>query len=373
MYKNKIISSTMLATSISIFLSGCTILLPAHTRSNERASEKFSLTLLKKISYCAQNPTGEINEFWQKYEAAYGVGSKESQCATSMVVQKDIGKCIPKDSANTRIVIPAAIASAALGLATDFLKQKLEEEKSLYTAQYTAKLVDDEFWTVQAPNALTESCKLDDGKDGLRVITTYSLTPNYIGFKAEREINNPKNSAAKFFYGFKQSADGRFIQIRPLYLNIAYSKTKVLSNEWFTWLPPFPLITKLFKVSDETIDIELATTMEAYWVEKGKSFDGPKTIAAFKTSVDGYSLNNDTGTNGTAILDAARLNVDPGWMFSPPISGDLTNYISGSKAGNFRITVSVTERDTSEATKYIEKSEEWLSKGSEQLKSSIEK
>ncbi|TPQ26930.1 hypothetical protein C2U68_09580 [Methylomonas koyamae] len=344
--------------------------------------ERFALTLLDKAKYCnpvAAQPSevNEIADFWKNYETAYGPGTKITACSALTLVQKDIGKCIPIPKAGAAAAaIPALapLATAAIGLATDFLKQKMEEEKGLYTAQYTAKLVDDKFWTVNPPRfPPKEYCKLDDGTAGERQITEYPLSPNYIGFKAERTISNTATPAAKFYYGFNLSGDGRFMQIRPLYLNIAYAKAKVLSNEWFTWLPPVPLIMKLFKVPDESVDVELAVSMEAYWIEKGKSFDGPKTIAAFKTSADGYSMNNAKGKDSTAILGPNELNIDPGWLFAPPISGELTNYSYNAKAGNFKLTLSVTERDTSEATKFIGKSEEWLSKGSEQLTSSIEK
>lgn len=360
--------------------SGCTILLPAHTKSNEKADEKFYISYLNRDDYCRKGADGiengehgiEIKEFWDNYSAAYGADAKAKQCDENNILslKKKVGPCIKKEKEEQNLLVAPIVATAAVaavGLATDYIKGKMEEEKSLYTAQYSAKKNDDGFWTVANKAVQKEMCFLEDGREGTQNIIVYGLSPNYIGFKAARDINKKgTKNAAEFYYGFKQSSDQRFMQIRPLSVSIPYAKAKVLSNELFTWIPPVPLAMKLFKIPDETIDLELATTMEAYWIGNNSSFDGPKTIASFKTNINGYSMNS------TPKLVPKDLNTDAGWLLAPPISGDINSYNDRDKIGNTRLTLSVIERDTSEATKIIDTGQEWLSRGSEELKLAID-
>lgn len=361
---------------ITMLFSGCTILLPAHTNSNKKDSEKITLTMIKFIDVCEAKENSKTKtkfftentstspDFWKNYHKAYPNSTSSCTPQTIYMNVKE-GECKISDGAEPTFAPLAIIASAAIGLATDYVQKQMEEEKTHYIAQYSGRLIDDSFWSYEKINK-EMPCNLK-GKSGSKQITADSWMQRYIGFKMIREIENSK-IASDLTYGFLGSADGRFIQIKPLEFRSPYAKAKVLSNEWFTYIPPIPLLVKLFKFPKESIDIEIDISLDAYyWSNENKVFEGPKTIAAFKTKIDGYSMNE------TKMLSAyeGNLSNDAGWMLAPPLSDGLVPPLTAGKGGNFKLTVKVTESDTSEATKLLDISKEWVVKGSDELKKSL--
>ena len=365
--KEIIISRFLIITVISTLASGCTVLLPAHTSSNKRTGEKVSLTTIK-CEDVLNKKSVEITNFITNYNLAYP-GNKNSpmaSCGSIFLQTKIIEECKPKSETATVVAPAALLASAAVGLATNFAEKKFEEEKALYTAQYTGSLSDDKFWkSVTFASSQKVDCTLPGGEVGELTAEGYILIPNYIGLELKREING-KDTASHTLYGFNVSSDGRFFQVKPLYFEMPYAKAKVLSDQWGTWIFPPTLLMKLFKISNNTVDVQLDFSMEAYWTDKGKEFSGPKQIAAFKTEISGYDLSD------AEKLGADKLQNDSGWLLAPPISDAIERY-AGTPAGNFTATVIATERDTSEATKIIEIGGDWVSKGGEKAQAIIEK
>ncbi|WP_156829834.1 hypothetical protein [Methylovulum miyakonense] len=358
-------------TFLSALASGCTIFLPAHTSSNKKTGEKVSLTPLKCNSLPAicdsSTKLDKMCSFIDNYKKTYHKDAKLS-CDAIFLQTKTVDECKPPKPSGPTVDVAAPLAllaSAAVGLATDFVKKKFEEEKTLYTAQYTGRLIDDKYWQSVTPATRQKvNCILTGGEKGEQTAEGFTLKPNYIGFELKREITG-SNTAALTQYGLMHSSDGRFFQVKPLYFEMPYAKAKVLSNQLGTWFFPPTLLMKLFNISNNTVDVELDFNMEAYWTDKGKEFNGPKTIASFKTNISGYDLSD------AKKLDSDNLQNDSGWMLAPPISDAVERYV-GTPAGNFKVTVKVTERDTSEAIKIIETSEEWVSKGGQKLQDIIE-
>jgi hypothetical protein len=350
--------------SISL-ISGCTFLLPAHTNSNKRTSEKVSITPVTCTEVKADKPSEEASKFLDNYKKAYDTSDLEESCRPRFIQTKALGECNSKVVHENSGAAPVAIiASAAVGLATDYIKSKLEEEKSLYTAQYVGRRTDDKFWkSVKHTTRGGQACTMPNGTTGRYIVEGYELEPNYIGLKLMREVED-KNMAMNIFYGFRLSNDRHFIQIKPISFVMPYAKAKVLSNEWGTWVFPLTLLVKPFKISNNSVDIQLDFSMDSYVAEPFKDYAGPKTIAAFRTNISGYDLNNPK------TLGPADLENDSGWSIAPPISDTIDGYPNGF-GGNFFVKIKATEKDTSEATKILEVSEEWASKGGQKLQDNI--
>jgi hypothetical protein len=390
---------TLLATTflMSVTLNGCTVFLPGKLNSNERKDEKVNLTLIKAsncegLESTEKDPENNEKEIFTKnyLEAFPKYKEDEKHCPkvdwNFIITQKN--DCRISDNVQTEAVAPLVTmaASAAIGFATDFIKGKMEEEKALYTAQYSVRQLKDDFWEYKESDWIQQEtengdpvkCKSGD-KNGTLYSKTTTLTANYLGFKVERKINShvkqekkdkKGEQASVFFYGFAPSADRRFLQIRPLFFDMKYAKAKVLSNDLWTWFWPPSLITKLFKIPAGTVDVEIGVDMESYAVGKDGAFTGPKTIAAFKTMIPGYKL--DDKDTLVSIIDNT-LQSDPGWLLAPPISIDERIVNKQSAAGNIKLIVNVTERDTSEAPKMIKTAEDWVSKGGDEFKIFVEK
>lgn len=211
-------------------LGGCAVFLPGSLYSNERRGEKINLTLIKTENCSGLITQEEKKKFFDNYHKVFPTQNKmeTSDCPdvnwSFVISQKN--ECRDPSLAEAA-PIAALVATAAIGFATDFIKKKMEEEKSLYAAQYSARQLVDDFWIYKESNWIelspTKLCKLSDGKPGTIHSKETNLKANYLGFKVERRINNHEdisskieNQASVFYYGFMPSADRRFIQIRPL-------------------------------------------------------------------------------------------------------------------------------------------------------------
>lgn len=373
----------------STLCSGCALLLPGHTNSNERVGEKVSLEMLK----CSDLINDERKIFAKNYYKTFSADKSDnkdiekksddflkescSNPSNKRFVKYEYEEECKVDTVEADALPVAAAASMAIGLATDFIKSKMEEEKTLYTAQYSARLLDDSFWVYKYEGPKSgqdkpKKCKTPDGKDGLQSIKKiHYFEANYIGFRFIRFINNKATTLSDHatigYYGFKPSSDGNFFEIKPLYFHMNFAKAKILSNQAYTWLLPHTLLIKPFKISQNSVDVEIGVDMESYSLNKDLEFDGPKTIAAFKTNISGYNMTD------RPELDANSLQSDPGWLLAPPTPTDEGEYSYGKGVGNFKLNIKVTERDTSEATKILEVSDDWVSKGGDKLKAIVEK
>mgnify|MGYP003515962219 FL=1 len=126
--KNICYGVTMLVTVIAA--SGCTILLPAHTKSNMTRGDQVVLAAIK----CEDN----LNEvFRDNYAKAFPGRSIQRSCDRVFIPTKRYGECVVIDSTKGPTkALPALAASALIGLGTDFVKKKLEEEKMYYHFLY---------------------------------------------------------------------------------------------------------------------------------------------------------------------------------------------------------------------------------------------
>lgn len=358
----------IVCVGLAAMVSGCSVFLPAHSRSNKRGQERVAVRLLT-YGDLANNP-----EYVKGYEQAFGPGS---------FPEKDA--CVPHLQAEA--VPAAALASVAVGFAVDFIKKKLEEEATLYEAQFSGTAVDDRFW-----------CKAEatDAASTKRVVTTtrrekasssapWVLKPpitevaeetllsstsatwaqRYYGFEVVRSVecdwlnrtgdSGCRRNASRLAFAIKPSADRQLLRLAPMYYQADFVKAKVLSDQWFSWLV-LPVFGKFVKIPGHYADVDINVELTGYWKSPDQTLQ-TTPVAAFSTSVNGYDLDTAPPLHPGDGLGPAS----GGWLLTVPVSYGPDGSPAVGKAGEagaFALRVLVTERDTSNAKQYLTRAAE---------------
>jgi hypothetical protein len=373
-----------------ITTSGCSVFLPAHTNSNVREQERVVIRLLDRKEV-------ETN-YKAQYEQAFG---------------KDV---LSEQMGSNKLAPFAAAASIAVGFAVDYVKKQLEQEATLYEAQYSSTLVDDKFWT-QKPEIkdvfIKKTTKTTRRKSNTELESDLKLDPpitevteetsssqasfgsgnatqsqRYFGIELTRTAKCPLLAgveeskkeadgscyvpASKIVYGLRSSSDNQMFRIAPIYFESRYAKAKVPSDELFWWLAPWTWPGKFAKNSGHSIDIDVALEIDGYWRGKDQHLNVDK-VAAIQTKIAGYDLDKRptlTPNNGLGGGQAG------GWLLGVPVSfkPDGTPATgSNNESGTFAVKILVTERDTSNSKKLLEQGAEIISKEGSRLMEEIQK
>jgi hypothetical protein len=145
-------------------------------------------------------------------------------------------------------------------------------------------------------------------------------------------------------------------KVVPLSFVARKAKAKVLSDEWFSWVMVLPMAGKLIRDPGHEIDVDFDLEIEGYWKGKDQRLQVAK-LAQIKWRFPSYDIANPTKLEfGDA--DAPVPTSASGWLVSVPVSLDTAGKPVGR--GTFSIKATVTERDRSNAKKYLEAGADFL-------------
>lgn len=341
-------------------ISACNVILPAHSRSDDRSGENITL---RGLTYSEM-----ASNYGEAYAAAVG-----SEVSIATKVLTDSGGELVIDGAlmtgdgakllskiqGVRAVLkmekkPTAMGAAPLGAAAaifavnaiiDFGVKQIEKEKSRYEAQYAVREGFDRFWLYARTSESTPK---------------WFRIQNYAGFEVVRSTSsNP--TACKMVFAIVPSHDGLFFMIQPIYLKIDSAKTKVLSfqlKDFYTALWTWALRT------GSSVDLTFKVSVEAIW-QDAVGNARTQEVASDVLGVRSYDLNESRVYSGEFRKDRK------GWFGTIPVSVDKDGAAIGS--GTFWVGVTVTERDPSNAVEVLDKAATTLSSRRAELVEAIEK
>jgi len=294
-------------------------------------SYTLSVYLAALLGACASFPPPHANTFYDKDET---VEIKLLSCndltpdylklwTAAFEKQNPRWECPPPPEVEAFAALPVALPILG-NLALDFVKGKLDEEASRYTQQFGTTLYNPKFWKVTSDNTNKK---------------TY--TQNYYGFEIKRtakRYNAGKDElmeiAFTLVYGLARDSEDIF-WVSPLSVQTTKSKAKVWSWD-----------------GAHTITTKVEVGIDATWIDKDKKLH-KENIAKFDPFVvDNYDI--DTAVRLTFPIDktfdaAKHLKAVPSNFAGVPYSENQT----GGYAGQFWLTVLVTESDSSKTKKYI--------------------
>ncbi|OAI01742.1 hypothetical protein A1353_00550 [Methylomonas methanica] len=384
--------TTLIVIAVSTSVSGCSVFLPAHTKSNVRDQEQVQIRFLERDDM--------LKSYKNEYEEAFGSGS-----------------LMPTEPQQPGALVPAAAAaSIAVGFAFDYVKKQLEQEATLYEAQYSSSIADDRFWS-QVPEVkdiflkkVTKTTRRESKTDkdvDFKLVppvtevteevrtsqasfdsTSASLAQRYFGIELTRSTQCPllasedektkemdgscRVIASKLVYGLRPSSDNQMFRVVPIYFTAKYAKAKVPSDEIGWWFAPWTWPGKFAKNPGHNIDIDISLEIDGYWRGKDQQLNIDK-VAAIHTQVSGYDLDKRPTLTPKKGLGGTQSG---GWLVGVPISfkPDGTPAIGpNSESGSFTAKILVTERDTSNAKKLLEQGAEIIGKEGSRLKDEIQK
>lgn len=300
----------------------------------------------------------------------------------------------------------AAVASALVGFAVDFVQQQLKNEAELYQAQFGTTVPDEKFWMLttnlsgrattfkvhKATHSLVttkekktpkggatqeeeietdRTSSVDETEEVTKTVGHYS--PHYFGFRMRRYVKNEKLPAFELVCGIAPTTDGTMLRVAPLFFQTRKAMAKVLSDEW--WTIPFfwTWAGKLVSVPGNHLNTSVDVEIDGYWVDKDQTAKITK-LAIIPMKFDGYDISNKKPADPKATSEPSPIRVSDGTLkqsasgfFAPvPISLDpegkpITEKEDMPYLGNFTIKINVTESDPSNAKQDLEQAAKWVS------------
>lgn len=306
-------------------LVGCAglsaLYLPAQKNSHDVAGETVSLKMLNGTN---------IVKYADAWQAAFGV----PLTVTTPPPPKEGEKFLPLAA------FAAPLAAEATGLLVGYVTNGLNQEASLYTAQFGRTRAFDSFWQ----------------------ITPTGTNVNYYGFEIIRttknhqikDANQPENTAAfDLVCGIRPSSDQKVVEIAPLRYARNSSKAKVLDITWWSWFVP-PFIQPLFLLPKHGTYVKTSVDIEvdAIWVSGNEQVNLNK-VAAFTIDLPDADLDKPK------VLYASSensLGESSGWVGGIPFSAAIAVSPNGiTYAGTFTLKATVTEKDPSNAQQDLQK------------------
>jgi hypothetical protein len=399
-------------------LSGCSVFLPAHTHSDQSKGEQVIVRMLS----IAELQTNKA--FKADYKEAFSVELPKAPAqkkvvpliaaaaATAIVgfavdyVQKEFTNEATRYQAqfgSTIVEDNFWLGPTPTATTTDLTSQKHTVKRENATHGDASKgdnwttnetLVDETVFTKE------EVAKFSEGKQ------------NYGGFEISRdvEIKGCEKEAFHLICGIAPSADGQMLRIAPLQFRTSYSKAKVLSDQWGWWFLPTAWIGKLFRTTGHEIDTEVNVEIDAYWKGKDQTMNITK-VAGFDMKFPSYDIaaqkflrrsvrrekapETDADRISTAkqpqvgnprdsskskragefqndIPNEAHLSTPAsGWLVGLPRSYDASGQLVGT--GTFSLKALVTERDKSNAKKYLEEAGKLIAESKSKVTDAVKK
>jgi hypothetical protein len=143
-------------------------------------------------------------------------------------------------------------------------------------------------------------------------------------------------------------------RIAPLFFQTRRAKAKVLADEPWTWLPPM-LFGKLFRTGGHEIDTTIDIRIDAFWRGKDQLLH-TSTVAAETIKFTSYDIKRTPAICMHACSE--KPGGASGWLVPVPVSYDERGQPIGD--GTFTLKVLVTERDKSNAKRFLEQGATYL-------------
>jgi hypothetical protein len=299
----------VLLCGVFVFGLGCRSIVPGQPNSNCRDGEQVKITMLDRTNAAA------VPEFVANYDAAHFLHKFE-----------------PTEGKFAPAAIAAPLVAAAVSGAVDYVAKAITNEAALYQAQFGDTLADDAFL--------------------IRGDGTTNYFQNYYGIKVERVAvsKHVRTNAFTLICGIGHTADNQLFVVKPLIFETRLAKAKVVEAGFFPSLVNWIFSVKggnylnstadfkfdgYFKGTDQTLKV---IPMGAFSF-KFQSYDiaSPKPLTVLNGGI------NPKQTSG--FLDAAPIS------YEPPEGKPLHT----THAGNFTLTVNVTESDASNVKEHLEK------------------
>jgi hypothetical protein len=318
--------TSMLLASGLVVTTGCSAFLPAHINSHVFKGERVQITMLT----------------WKDMEGDSSKGTVNVQ-PDYMAVFPEVRALKIEQEEKARFAFAAPAAAAAIGLAIDYVKKRLDEEATLYEAQFSQRIAADGFW--------------------IRGSAEDPWEQHYYGFEVARYAENGTEPAYQLLCGLAVSKDGKMLKVAPLYFVTRKAKVKVLGKRGWSFLWDWALRT-----GDE-IESHADIAIDAIYVNG----DGEvETIAltSFPIDIGQYPLASGDGPyrvlRKAPGKDAGLLETAPaGWFGGVPLSKDIAS--DKTQAGTFWVGATVTEKDPSNAKRYLETASKSLDEHREKI------
>lgn len=307
-----------------LLAQGCSIFLPANQNSYDLKGERVSVRMLSTVDLC--NLQNDLN--------------KNNSQNKAVNIGLDGDACKPKGE---EFAFAAPLAAAAAGFAMDFIKKRMEEEASHYEAQFSKRKAEQDFWIFKQPKVKDKNGKEIPKTDREGKSMPVEQKLNYAGFEIVREtIEHPYSDPAfRMVFTFMSSNDGTALMIKPTYIREASAKAKVLSNwsvaSWFNW----------FTKADGEVEVNVDVKLDAFWTDE-KNISHQDRVASYPLNLGNFDLNKITELDQKDLVEK-----EGGWFGAIPCSNKAKKD-DNNKCGNFWLEVTVTEKDTSNAKKYLE-------------------
>ncbi len=383
----------MCLIAVSLCLTGCSVFLPKHPNSMARDGERITINMLERTDLCNSDKYAQYREI---YERAFKIDHEDQRLA---------GLC-PSSRYSSGVEIMAITAAA--GLAIDMVSSELQREASDYEAQFKLTVTGDKFWVAStgqvlqpvdlslqtnpitqqpAPKSGVElsgkvlmqeevtecvsknySESSPNGKNKLSCkdvkLTSTRTTKadkatyvhNYGGIEITRRVKGESEPVFKFVALLFPSADQQMLRMKPLLFQTTKSKAKVLGDNWWTWLPPM-IFGKMFRDGGHSIDTEISLRIDAYWRGQDQN-QHISSVAASTFTISDYDI--EVGPE----LISTQIAGDSGWLLAVLISYTATGAqavpTSDGGAGTFSVEAVVTEKDHSNAKRYLEQGVRYL-------------
>jgi hypothetical protein len=351
--KVRIAAGVGILVSVILF-SSCSVFLPAHPNSSGRAHERVTLEMLTN-----ETMTENERNYWE------AVAKKISPGPGAAPV----------------------LAAAAIGIAIEVVVTQLQNEATLYEAQFSDTKAFSAFWKPGSENDTSSSVlqstttrterlfkkpvegkdfpekpdsetktEIDERRNETQTLVRAKLVQNYKGFRMIRTIegHDATDPAFSLVVGFFPSGDSQMFRVAPLFFQTKKAKAKVLADSAWTWLPPM-LFGKLFRSGGHEIDTTVDIQVNAYWRGQDQLVHST-TIAPEPIKFLSYDIEKTPAW--CTVGCAEEPGKASGWLVGVPVSYSEKGKPVGD--GTFTLKVLVTERDKSNAKQYLEQSATYL-------------
>jgi len=311
----------VLAASV---LAGCqTIGIPGHPQSLDLAGEEVSVRFLELEELRA--------DFASDWAAAFGPGTPLEPLVLEDAASNPEG--LRSVSSLMALLVP---------LAADYITDRIDEEATRYEAQYAATQTVDDFW--------------QRGPIGVRK----DWTQRYLGLEITRRTT-AHDPAVRIVLGLAPVAEKDRLKVAPLHVSVASSKAKVLDTTPWSFLPP--LWWQFLLEAGQLVDVSLRLESRSSVVDQPPNADGGVARASTATLIETSSEPREVSL-GHFDLSAPRpwrarehggevgvIGTLPLPMVSTAARNDGTVLV----AGVLGVSATVTERDPSNARKFLTK------------------
>lgn len=319
-------------------LSGCSAFLPAHSRSAAINESRVEIEFVPFAQLEAKP------EFKADYIAAFGEpAAKVARVPEGEVVYSTSG------------VGAAALAGVVVSAAIDYVSDRLGEEAQRYEAQFSHAVAKDNFWTRE--NKAAEDVK-----------------QTYAGFIIRRWLHDEEQPAFECAFGFAPSADGQMFRLQPLSFITRQAKAKVLSDSLWWELLPTAWFRYAAGTTGHSVDTDVSVEIDAYY-RSGKDQEmHVAKVAAMQVGFTAYDLDATLHLRRSSCGHELLKTEEGGWLVGCPLSVDRNgkgitgpNNAETQYGGTFVVKVLVTERDTSNAKKYLERASKLVADSKEKV------